>query len=53
MARPKFPFELSTEQRAELQRFIQAPNTPKKLVRRARIGLLTAEGKDNKQVSVW
>jgi transposase len=51
MARPKFPFELSTEQRAELQRLIQAPNTPQKLVRRARIGLLAAEGKDNKEIA--
>ena len=51
MARPKLGFELSTEQRAELQRLIQAPSTPQKLVRRARIGLLAAEGKDNKQIA--
>ena len=51
MARPKTPFELSPEQRAELQRLIQAPNTPQKLVRRARIGLLAAEGKDNKAIA--
>jgi len=51
MARPKIPFELSPEQRAELQRLIQAPNTPQKLVRRARIGLLAAEGKDNKEIA--
>ena len=51
MARPKIPFELSPEQRAELQRLIQAPNTPQKLVRRARIGLLAAEGKDNKAIA--
>ena len=51
LARPKIPFELSPEQRAELRRLIQAPNTPQKLVRRARIGLLAAEGKDNKEIA--
>jgi DNA-binding NarL/FixJ family response regulator len=51
MARPKFPFELSNEQRAELQHLIQAPSTPQKLVRRVRIGLLAAEGKDNKEIA--
>lgn len=51
MARPKLPFHLSTEQRAELQRLVKAPNTPQKLVRRARIALLAAEGKDNRQIA--
>jgi DNA-binding NarL/FixJ family response regulator len=51
MARPKLRFELSTEQRAELLRLIQAPNTPQKLVRRAHIGLLAADGKDNKEIA--
>ena len=51
MARPKIPFKLSPEQRSELQRLIQAPRTPQKLVRRARIGLLAAEGKDNKEIA--
>ena len=47
MARPKIPFELSPEQRAELRRLIQAPNTHQKIARRVGIGLLAAEGKDN------
>ncbi len=51
MARPKFSFELFTEQRAELLRLIQAPNTPQKLVRRACIGLLASEGKDNNEIA--
>lgn len=51
MARPKLPFQLSPEQRAELRRLVQAPSTPQKLVRRARIALLAAEGKDNQQIA--
>lgn len=51
MAGPKLRFELSTEQRAELLRLTQAPNTPQKLERRARIGLLAADGKDNKEIA--
>jgi hypothetical protein len=51
MARPKLRFELSTEQRAELLRLIQAQNIPQKLVRRARIGLLAADSKDNKKIA--
>ncbi len=51
MARPKLPLHLSPEQRAELQRLVRAPSTPQKLVRRARIALLAAEGKDNKQIA--
>lgn len=51
MARPKLPLDLTPEQRAELQRLIQAPSTPQKIVRRARIALLAGEGKDNKQVA--
>ncbi len=51
MARPKLPFELSPEQRTELRRLVWAPGTPQKLVRRARIALLAAEGKDNKEIA--
>lgn len=52
MARPKLPLHLSTEQKAELQRLVRAPSTPQKIVRRARIALLAAEGKDNRQIAV-
>ena len=51
MARPKQPLHLSPEQRAELQRLIQAPSTAQKIIRRARIALLAAEGKDNNQIA--
>jgi hypothetical protein len=51
MARPKVPFELSPEQRSELQGLTQAPRTPQNLVRGARIRLLAAEGKDNKKIA--
>ncbi len=47
MARPKLDFILSPEQCAELNRLVKAPGTPQKIVRRARIALLAAEGKDN------
>lgn len=51
MARPKLPLHLSSEQRSELQRLAQGPSTPQKLVRRARIALLAAQGLDNKQIA--
>lgn len=51
MARPKLPLDLSPAQRAELCRLVRAPNTPQKLVRRARIALLAADGLDNKQIA--
>ena len=51
MARPKLPLHLSCEQQAELTRLVRAPGTPQKIVRRARIALLAAEGKDNKQIA--
>lgn len=51
MARPKLPLHLSSEQRTELQHLVQAPSTPQKIVRRARIALLAAEGKDNSQIA--
>ena len=51
MARPKLPLHLSTEQQSELLRLVRAPSTPQKLVRRARIALLAAEGKDNQQIA--
>ena len=43
---------MSAEQRTELNRLIKAPSTPQKVVRRARIALLAAEGKDNEQIAV-
>jgi transposase len=51
MARPKLPLHLSVEQVTELKRLVQAPSTPQKIVRRARIALLAAEGKDNRQIA--
>ena len=51
MARPKLPLILSLEQETELQRLIQAPRTPQKLVRRARIALLAAAGQDNRHIA--
>ena len=51
MGRPKLPLQLSPEQRAELRRLIQAPSTPQKIVRRARIALLAADGMDNNQIA--
>src|SRR5262245_24237069 len=51
MARPKLDFTLSAEQRSELIRLVKAPGTPQKLVRRARIALLAAEGKDNDEIA--
>jgi len=51
MARPKLPLHLSVAQRAELNRVIQAPSTPQKIVRRARIALLAADGQDNQQIN--
>jgi transposase len=51
MARPKLPLHLSAEQQVELRRLVRAPGTPQKLVRRARIALLAAAGKDNQQIA--
>ena len=51
MARPKLPLHLSAEQQVELRRLVRAPSTPQKLVRRARIALLAAQGKDNRQIA--
>lgn len=51
MARPKLELVLSAEQRSELNRLAKAPSTPQKLVLRARIGLLAAEGKDNDEIA--
>lgn len=39
------------EQRSELNRLVAAPSTPQKIVRRARIALLAAQGKDNRQIA--
>jgi transposase len=51
MARPKLSLRLSLEQQTELRRLAQAPGTPQKIVRRVRIALLAAAGKDNKQIA--
>jgi transposase len=51
MARPKLPLNLSAEQTRQLQRVIRAPATAQKTVRRARIVLLSAEGKDSKAIA--
>ncbi len=51
MARPKLPLSLTPEQKAELQRLVKAPATPQKTVRRARIALLAAQGKDNLEIA--
>ena len=51
MARAQVPLEPSPEQRSVLQDLIPAPRTPQKGGRRARIGLLAAEGKDNKEIA--
>jgi len=51
MARPKLPLTLSPAQRVELRRLVQAPSTPQKLVRRARIALFAADGLDNTQIA--
>ena len=51
MARPKLNLVLSGEQRSELNRLVKAPSTPQKIVWRARIALLAAEGKDNDEIA--
>jgi transposase len=51
MARPKLPLTLSASQRREVDRLLDAPATPQKLVRRARIVLLAAEGQDNRRIA--
>ena len=51
MARPKLSLELTPEQTRELQRLINAPATPQKLVRRARIALLAAQGQSNEAIA--
>jgi hypothetical protein len=43
--------ELTTGQSRELQRLIQAPATPQKIVRRARIVALAAQGRDNDEIA--
>jgi transposase len=47
MARPKIPLLLSREQRGEISRLLKSPSTPQKLVRRAKIVELAADGKAN------
>ena len=52
MARPKLDLLLSAEQRSELNRLVKVPSTPQKIVLRARIALLAAEGKDNDEIAL-
>jgi len=52
MARPKLSLELTAEQSRELQRLINAPATPQKLVRRARIAVLAAQGQSNEAIAL-
>jgi transposase len=51
MARPKLPLLMSAEQRSELRRWLNAPGTAQKMVRRARIALLAADGKANAEIA--
>ena len=51
MARPKLSLALTPEQSRELQRLINAPATPQKLVRRARIAILAAQGRSNEAIA--
>ena len=51
MARPKLPVELSSAQRLALTRVVKAPATPQKMVRRARLVLLAANGCDNDEIA--
>ncbi len=52
MARPKLDLVLSVEQQSELKRLVKAPSTPQKMVVRARIALLAAEGRDNDEIAL-
>lgn len=51
MARPKLTVLMSAEQRTELQRLANAPGTAQKMVRRARIAVLAADGKNNDEIA--
>ena len=51
MARPKLDLLLQLEQKRELQRLRKAPATPQKVVRRARIVLLAAQGLDHARIA--
>jgi transposase len=51
MARPKLDLVLLPAQKQELQRLLRAPATPQKLVRRARIVLLAAQGQENTSIA--
>ena len=51
VARPKLPLVVSAEQRSELQRLTKAPGTAQKMVRRAQIVLLAADGKANDEIA--
>ncbi len=51
MARPKLELALTSSQQAALARIVTAPSTPQKMVLRARIVQLAAEGLDNHKVA--
>jgi transposase len=51
MARPKLDLHLTPEQKQEIQRIVKAPATPQKIVRRAQVVALAAEGLDNDEIA--
>ncbi|MCZ7638885.1 MAG: IS630 family transposase [Verrucomicrobia bacterium] len=52
MARPKLQLTLTPPQEQHLEQLLRAPTTAQKLVRRAQIVRLAAEGLDNQQIAV-
>jgi transposase/DNA-binding transcriptional ArsR family regulator len=51
MARPKLPLALTPHQKKEINCIIAAPSTPQKIVKRARIVRMAAEGRDNDEIA--
>lgn len=51
MARPKLELTITPSQRAALTRIVKAPSSPQKMVLRARIVQLAADGLDNHKVA--
>jgi transposase len=51
MARPKLELVLTAAQKQELQRVVKAPRTPQKMVLRARIILLAAQGLESSRIA--
>ena len=45
------PLNVTVEQQTELQRLVKAPATPQNFVRRAKIVLLAAAGRDNAAIA--